>query len=245
MKNFILNFSLILLCIGCTLNAYSQNRDGYSKKNIETGSTTFNYHESSVKSKSVVLIFHDWFGVSDLSYEIGDFLLDKGFDVIIMDLYKGKSAKNNQEAGALMNSIDQENVWNYIDEVVEASSEKYENIILWGFSLGTVPASNTAIKHNQIIDGLILFYGNVTQDKNELSKITFPALMVMGAKDNPQGAINFFNDVNAASGTANLFIYPNARHAFAQKLFNAGGNYNEKAKKASLNVVADFLEGIE
>lgn len=220
--------------------AYAQNL-ALEKKEVKTGNTSFYYHVSSEKSDAIVLLFHDWFGVTDLSYEMADRIIAAGMDVIIMDLYKGKSASTNQEAGGLMNSIDQANMWAYIDEVLKEAGKNHDDVYVWGFSLGTIPASQTAIKNNELIDGLILFYGNVTQDMEQIAKITFPTLMVMGAKDNPAGAINFFNNVNEASGTARLFIYPKARHAFAQKLFNTGGNYDENAKEASLAVAFQFL----
>ena len=242
MKNiFLIAFTIFLSC-NSSNDTYAQTRDGYEKKSVELNSTSFYYYETNNHSKSVVLLFHDWFGVSELSFEIGDSLRANGYNVIIMDLYKGKSARTNQEARTLMNSIDQANVWNLISQVVSKANQSYNKIILWGFSLGTMPASNTAIKHHELIDGLILFYGNVTQDESQLAKITFPALMVMGGKDNPAGAINFFNSVNKLSGSATLFIYPKAQHAFAQKLFNNGANYDSNAKEASWNVVATFLE---
>ncbi|MEO9485522.1 MAG: alpha/beta fold hydrolase [Ekhidna sp.] len=234
----------ILTIAGCLfigIYAHAQKTE-LQKKEVKTGNTSFFYHFSSEKSDAVVLLFHDWFGVSDLSYEMADRIIAAGMDVIIMDLYKGKSASTNQEAGGLMNSIDQANMWEYIDEVLKDAGKNHDDIYIWGFSLGTIPASQTAIKNNELVDALILFYGNVTQDKEQIAKITFPALMVMGANDNPAGAINFFNNVNEASGTARLFIYPKARHAFAQKLFNGGGNYDEKAKEASFEVAFRFLE---
>ncbi|MEP1033276.1 alpha/beta fold hydrolase [Ekhidna sp.] len=232
---------VVLLYFVLALNSGVAQGITLEKKEVKTGNTSFYYYTSEEKSDAVVLLFHDWFGVSDLSYEMADRISEAGMDVVIMDLYKGKSAKTNQEAGGLMNSIDQANMWEYIDEVLKIAGKKHENIFIWGFSLGTIPASQTAIKNNEIVDGMILFYGNVTQDQEQIAKITFPTLMVMGAKDNPDGAINFFNNVNKASGTARLFIYPNARHAFAQKLFNAGGNYDEAAKEASLEVAFRFL----
>lgn len=245
MKNIFLLFLILMLSCNSSNEVQAQTKDGYEKKTVELNSTSFHYYETSNDSKSVVVLFHDWFGISDLSFEIGDLLRASGHNVIIMDLYKGKSATSNQQARALMNSIDQANVWNFIDQVVLKADKAYDNIIFWGFSLGTVPASNVAIKHNNIVDGLILFYGNVTQDESLLAKITFPTLMVMGGEDNPDGAINFFNSVNKSSGSATLFIYPKAKHAFAQKLFNNGANYNTNAKEASLNVVAAFLSQIK
>ena len=235
-KLFILSVSIL-----CILSLEAQNID-LQEKEVRTGTTSFYYHASKSQSESIILLFHDWFGVSELSYEMAGRIVEAGMDVIIMDLYKGKSAKTNQEAGALMNSIDQANMWNYIDQVLKVAQEDHEKIILWGFSLGTIPSSQTAIKNNEIIDGLILFYGNVTQDQDQLAKITFPTLMVMGAKDNPQGAIDYFNAINELGGSPRLFIYPNARHAFANKLFNAGANYDEQAKEASFDVAFRFLE---
>jgi len=245
MKNiFLLSLTIFLSCKPSNY-AYTQIPDGYEKKNVELNSTSFYYYETNNNSKSVVLLFHDWFGVSELSFEIGDLLREKGYNVIIIDLYKGKSARTNQEARGLMNSIDQANVWNFVDQVVSRADKSHDNIIFWGFSLGTVPATNTSIKHHEIVDGLILFYGNVTQDESQLSKITFPTLMVMGGDDNPAGAIKYFNSINKLSGSATLFIYPQASHAFAQKLFNNGANYDINAKEASLNVVSKFLDQIK
>ncbi len=236
--------SITLTLLGClllNLSAIAQDNK-LIRKEIKTGNTSFFYHVSPEKSDAVVLLFHDWFGVSDLSYEMADRIIDKGMDVIIMDLYKGRSANTNQEAGGLMNSIDQANMWDYIDAVLKNAGKKHDQIFIWGFSLGTIPASQTAIKNNEAVDGLVLFYGNVTQDKEQIAKITFPTLMVMGSKDNPRGAIDYYNNVTEAGGNARLFIYPNARHAFAQKLFNAGGNYDQKAKDASLEVAFRFLD---
>ena len=234
--------SIALAFLFLTSCAIAQRNSNYSKHTVNTGDTSFFYYKSDMKSKSMVLLFHDWFGISDLSYELAEKLNKEGYDVIIMDLYKGKKATTNQEARQLMNSIDQANVWDYIDEVFLESRKKYEKLFLWGFSLGTTPASNVAIKHNDKVDGLILFYGNVTQDEEMLAKMDFPALMVMGGKDNPMGAINFFKSVNKNTGTAQLFIYPNAQHAFAQKLFNNGASFDAKATAASLNVAFHFLD---
>lgn len=238
LHNFI---ALIFLNSAIVFSVNAQNQQNFTKNVVTTGNTSFDYYASKKSSETLVILFHDWFGVSELSYEIGDKLINKGYDALIIDLYKGKSAKTNQEAGALMNAIDQANVWNYIDRVITESNKKYDKIILWGFSLGTVPASNNAIKHADKIDGLILFYGNVTGDKDQLKKLSFPTLMVMGSKDNPKGAIDYFNSVNEIGGNARLFIYPNAKHAFAQKLFNNGSNFDQSATNASLNVAFDFL----
>lgn len=229
----------LLITLGA-ISAVAQNSN-LEKQELQMGDDTYYYHMSSLNSSSLVILFHDWFGVSDLSYEMADRINDQGMDVIIMDLYKGKSAKTNPEAAGLMNSINQAQAFEYIDEVMMKNRDKYEKIILWGFSLGTIPASQTAINYNQDIDGLILFYGNVTQDKSQLEKISFPSLMVMGSADNPNGAINFYKSVNELGGEARLFIYPKARHAFAQKLFGGGANYNEQAKVASLEVAFRFL----
>lgn len=226
-------------------NSFSSSKDLLRRKKVNVGGTTFYYHTSPDKSDAIILLFHDWFGVSELSYEMADRIIEFGMDVIVMDLYKGASANTNQQARGLMNSIDQTNMWDYIDVVLKEASKSHNRIILWGFSLGTVPASQTAIKNNELVDGLILFYGNVTQDKDQIAKISFPSLMVMGAKDNPQGAIDYYKNVTDAGGEATLYIYPNARHAFAQKLFNAGSNFDKNAKEASLEVAFTFLSQVK
>ncbi|MCE7995437.1 MAG: hypothetical protein HEP71_25895 [Roseivirga sp.] len=238
---------LLLMLVLTFVNhlAFSQTPADLTKHSVETGGTSFYYYATAKQSKSLVILFHDWFGISELSYEMARRVQESGKDAILIDLYKGKSAKTNAEAGALMNSIDQANAWNFVDKVVDEANGKYDNIYLWGFSLGTLPASETAIKHNDKVKGLVLFYGNVTRDPEKLVKMTFPSLMVMGSKDNPNAAIAFFQAVDKVSANSTLFIYPNMPHAFAQKLFNGGRNYNEKAKEASLEVAFTFLKDLE
>ncbi len=231
-------YSIILLTI-ISNNCIAQEA---VKKSVSVNSTSFDYYESKVNSKSVVLVFHDWFGISDLSFEMLQRINEKGMDAIALDLYKGKSGKTNAEARQLMNSVDMANVWDYINMVVSDASKNYDNVFIWGFSLGTQFASRASINNNSVVTGLVLFYGNTPQAEDDLNKMTFPCLMVMGSKDNPQGAIRFYNALDKEVTRATLFIYPNARHAFAQKLFNAGANYDEEAKKTSFDLAFRFIE---
>ncbi len=237
MKKNLLPLLLILIATCCL----GQEPPSYTKIDLPVNDTSFEYYRTDTKSASVVLIFHDWFGVSDLSFEMMERLNQEGIDAQVLDLYKGKSAKTNQEARQLMNSIDMANVNEYIDEVIRKADSDYKSVFIWGFSLGTQFASFSAIRNNTIVDGLVLFYGNVPQESEQLDKMTFPSLMVMGSKDNPAGAIKFFNALNKDTTYASLFIYPNARHAFAQRLFNDGRNYNEEAKETTFQVAFDFL----
>ncbi|MEP5612856.1 MAG: alpha/beta fold hydrolase [Cyclobacteriaceae bacterium] len=235
------NYLAITLAFGVSICLAQQTTP--IKKSISINSTSFEYHESLIESKSVVLVFHDWFGISDLSFEMLQRINAKGMDAIALDMYKGKSAKTNPEAAKLMNSVDQANVWDYINKVVDDASQKYDNVFIWGFSLGTQFASQAAIRNNSEVTALILFYGNTPQAEDQLNKMTFPSLMVMGSKDNPNGAIRFYEALSKGDKTyATLFIYPNARHAFAQKLFNAGNNYDEEAKKTTFNLAFRFIE---
>lgn len=237
MKNRILTLFFLTLALLAT----AQESPEYEKRNLKINDTSFDYYITDIQSKSVVIIFHDWFGISDLSFDMMKRLNEEGFDVQVLDLYKGKSAKNNQEARQLMNSIDMANVPQYIDSVIQSAEKSYEKVFIWGFSLGTQFAAMSAIRNNTIINGLVLFYGNVPQRAEQLDQMTFPSLMVMGSKDNPAGAIQFFNALNKEKTYASLYIYPNARHAFAQKLFNEGRNYDEEAIKSTFQVAYDFL----
>ncbi len=235
--------AIVLFSLSIVVNCMAQQSERHKKIDIPINNTNFSYYASSVNSRAVVLVFHDWFGVSELSFEMIDRINSAGLDVLVLDLYKGKSAKTNQQARGYMNSIDMTNVWDYIDAMVARATTRYNKIFFWGFSLGTQFASQSAIKHNSKVNGLILFYGNTPRAEDKLSQMTFPSLMVMGSKDNPRGAINFFNALNKGDKTyASLFIYPNVGHAYAQKLFNEGKNYNEDAKEASFEVAFRFIK---
>lgn len=232
---------LHVICFAVVTICSAQESAQYIKATLKVSDTSFDFYATDINSETVVLVFHDWFGVSELSFEMMDRLNRENMDVQVFDLYKGKSAKTNQEARQLMNAVDMANVNTYIDTLIRKASSKYKNVFIWGFSLGTQFASRAAIRNNDVIDGLVLFYGNVPRQPELLEKMTFPSLMVMGSKDNPAGAIAFFNALNKDKTYASLFIYPNARHAFAQKLFNGGANYDEVAKETTFGLAFDFL----
>ena len=233
----------LIFHIAIALGVAAQSQS-YETVKVPLEGKNFSYLTSDAGSESVVILFHDWFGISDLSFEMMERINTAGMDAIAMDIYQGKRGTNNAEAQRLMNTVDVDAATLYIDQVLAQASEEYRQIFLWCFSLGTVPGSQAAIRHAEHIDGLVLFYGNTPRDPADLAKMKFPSLMVMGSKDNPNGAIAFFNALNKETTYATLYIHPNVGHAFAQLLFNGGMNYREKAKETTFAIAFDFISDI-
>src|SRR5690348_9827494 len=71
------------------------------------------------KAKAGMLVIHEWWGLTDWVKHMADQLADQGYLALAVDLYKGKSTDNPDEARQLMQSKDEK--WG--DAVEEAGLE--------------------------------------------------------------------------------------------------------------------------
>jgi carboxymethylenebutenolidase len=71
----------------------------------------------------------------------------------------------------------------------------------------------------------VIYYGNLVNDTNELSKINWPVLGIFGDQDQsiPVESVNAFEQALNETGITNeIYIYPGVGHAFANP---SGDNY--------------------
>ena len=71
----------------------------------------------------------------------------------------------------------------------------------------------------------VIYYGNLVNDTNELSRIKWPVLGIFGDQDQsiPVESVNAFEQAFNETGITNeIYIYPGVGHAFANP---SGDNY--------------------
>ena len=80
-------------------------------------------------TKAVILI-QEWWGLNDHIKDIANRYADEGFIAIAPDLYRGKLAKNPQEAGQMMNGLAIDDGINTIDSAMTRRVKSIICIIL-------------------------------------------------------------------------------------------------------------------
>ena len=134
-------------------------------------------------SKKAVIVIQEWWGLNDHIKDIAGRYASEGFIAIAPDLYRGKLAKNPEEAGKMMQALKLEDGLDTIDNSVEAARAKYDlsHFGITGFCMGGTFALRAACE----LEGFSAaapFYGDIPEE-DILKKLKTPTIFVSGTKD--------------------------------------------------------------
>jgi carboxymethylenebutenolidase len=151
--------------------------------NTANGASTAYVAMPDEASGKAIILIHEWWGLNDHIKEIANRYADEGFTAIAPDLYRGKTAKDPDEASKLMNALETEDGLNTIDSAMEKARETYqlENSGITGFCMGGTFALQAACK----LEGLRAaapFYGDIPEEF-DLKGLKCPVIFVSGTKD--------------------------------------------------------------
>ena len=88
----------------------------------------------------------------------------------------------------------------------------------------------------------VIYYGNLVNDTNEISKINWPVLGIFGDQDQsiPVESVNAFEQTLNETGKINeIYIYPGVGHAFANP---SGDNYAPEETADAWQKTLAFLD---
>lgn len=122
-----------------------------------------------------VVIFAEWWGVDDRIKATADRLASHGFNVLVPDLYRGRSAATGDEANHLMEGLD------FGDAATQdgAGAAAYlrelgaEKVGVMGFCMGGALAL-LSVMHGSAFDAASVWYGYPPADAGDPAKITVP-----------------------------------------------------------------------
>ncbi len=208
---------------------------------IKTG---LNYFDSSLgylvypssttdKKFPAVIMIHEWWGINDNIRSMANILAKQGYVVLAVDLFKGQSAKEQNQAMQLVRAASnnpEQSISNleaavkYVSSLPFVDGSKISSI---GWCFGGGQSLQLALHSEQHpLVATILYYGTpLVTDKQELSKIKWPVLGIFGDKDQsiPLSKIQQFKAALDGTGISNeIHIYKGLGHAFANP---SGGNY--------------------
>jgi carboxymethylenebutenolidase len=195
------------------------------------------------KTKSALIVIHEWWGLNEDIHLMTDQLAALGYSALAVDLYDGESADGVREAFQLMTNLSKNEegalanlrqAYDYLEKELGA-----EKIGIIGWCLGGKWSLRGALMLPQEIDATVIYYGSLVNDKQKLAALEMPIIGFVGTKDRLlQEFIEFDKNLKELEKDSVIHIYDGAKHAFA----NASGvAYEESAAEDSWKKTVDFL----
>lgn len=151
--------------------------------NTANGTATAYIAVPDAPTDKAVVVVQEYWGLNDHIKDIANRYAEAGFVAVAPDLYRGKIAKDSQEASKLMQALEIEDGLNTIESAMEKAAEKYEikYFGINGFCMGGTYALQAACK----LEGILAaapFYGDIP-DEYDLKGLKCPVLFVSAKKD--------------------------------------------------------------
>ena len=210
---------------------YFDGSSGYLVYPGTTNVTGASGQQQQQKLPAVVMV-HEWWGLNDHIKEMADELASEGYVVLAADLYNGEVAVDPNRARELSSSVRENpeqaisNLQSAVQYLTSLPNVNSSRIAALGWCFGGGQALQLALNSEQHpLAATVIYYGNLVNDTNELSKINWPVLGIFGDQDQsiPVESVNAFEQALNETGITNeIYIYPGVGHAFANP---SGDNY--------------------
>jgi carboxymethylenebutenolidase len=131
----------------------------------------------------VVILIQEWWGINDHMRDIAGRYAAEGYGCVVPDLYRGKLAKDAQQAAEYMNALPLEDGLATIKAALEAAQAHHPEakIGITGFCMGGTFALRAAIDVSGF-SACAAFYGDIPGEE-VLAKLKVPTLFVAGKRD--------------------------------------------------------------
>lgn len=184
--------------------------------NPSRGATTAYVARPDTDTAAVVILIQEWWGINDHIRDIAGRYANEGFICIAPDLYRGKLAREPEEAARMMQELAIEDGVETIHAAINEARGEYSagRIGITGYCMGGTFALRAACEMDELT-AAGPFYGDIPEE-DILKNLKVPTLFIAGDRDawiNPQ-------KVNALKETARKYDLPvevvsyDADHAF-------------------------------
>jgi carboxymethylenebutenolidase len=192
-----------------------------------------------------VLVIHEWWGLNDDIKAITRRLAGEGYVALAVDLYGGATAGTPDKAQELRNAV--------LDDPLQAQRnlrqaydylEKYAlapRVGSIGWDLGGGQSLQTALQFPDSLDAMVMYYGQVVDDREQLAKLKMPLLGFFGSEDKsiPVREVQAFRaTLSDLKKNAEILIMVGNDHDFANP---ASPTYDERAATEAWSKTLEFL----
>ncbi len=184
--------------------------------NTSRGATTAHVARPDNDTTAAVILIQEYWGINDHIRDIAGRYANEGYLCVAPDLYRGKLAKNTEEAGKLMHSLAIEDGIETIRDAIASAKRAYnvQKIGITGYCMGGTFALRAACEISEFA-AAAPFYGDIPEE-NVLKKLTVPTLFIAGKRDawiNPEKVNGLKEAARKYNLPVEVVIY-DADHAF-------------------------------
>lgn len=196
--------------------------------------------------KPGVIVIQEWWGLNDWVKQQADRLADQGYVALAVDLYRGHSTANPDEAHELMRGMPEDRAIGDLKAGVDFLAQRPDvdpnliGSIGWcmggGYSLAL--ATNDPRVHATVMN-----YGRLVTNPDTIAKLNGPLLGNFGGKDRgiPAADVKAFGAALTKMGKlGDIKIYDDAGHAFMNP--NNTEGYNATAADDAQSRIDAFFE---
>ena len=157
--------------------------------NTSRGDTTAHVDRPENDVATAVILIHEWWGINQHIRDIARRYADAGYHCVAPDLFRGRVAKDKEEAAALMQALAIEDGIETIRAAIDAAKKIYgfDSFAITGYCMGGTFALRAACEIPEL-KAAAPFYGDIPEEK-VLKNLTVPTLFIAGKRDawiNPQ-----------------------------------------------------------
>lgn len=198
--------------------------------------------KARVESMYYLFLYHESWGINAHILEEAQKFSEvmPGVNVLVVDLYDGKVAKNREEATAFMESRDESR----LKAIVEGASEyagKRSKIISMGWGFGGKWSLQTALMLGRRMSGCVVYYGMPEKDPKVLKGLKTDVLGIFATEDKwitPEMVADFEESMQQAGKDVRIEMF-DADHAFGNP---SGDAYDEAAATEAKKVTMMYLQ---
>lgn len=196
-----------------------------------------------------IITIHEWWGLNENIEAMTRRLAGEGYTALAIDLYGGEVATEPAQARELVRSVTDspDATQANITQAAQFLEEEYSAPKLG--SIGWCFGGNWSLRTGLLLpdlDAMAIYYGQLILAPEALDGLDMPIIGFFGANDTsiPVEDVENFESALANLGkTADINLYPNVGHAFANP---SGQNYSaEAAEDAWQKTTAFFAEYLQ
>lgn len=153
------------------------------KLNTSHGATTAHVAQPENTPGAAVILIQEWWGINDHIRDIAGRYANEGFLCVAPDLYRGKLAKNADEASQMMQALAMEDGLETIRAAIDETKLKYnvQKLGITGYCMGGTFALAAACEIDELA-AAAPFYGDIPSE-DVLKKLKVPTLFIAGRRD--------------------------------------------------------------
>ena len=239
-----------------TISSVSNNFN--TSSNIQTiQNTTVNYYDNAsgylvypilnpnnnTQKLPAVIMIHENRGLNDNIKDTADILAKQGYVVLAVDLFQGQVTADPDQARELSSSVRNnpgiaiENMQSAVRYLTSLENVNGSRIASIGWCFGGGQSLQLALNSEEHpLAATVIYYGNLVNDTQTLSKIKWPVLGIFGDQDQ---SIPVDSVMQFEQALNEIYIYPGVGHAFANP---SGDNYAPKETADAWKKTLAFLD---